>query len=203
MNASSIRALAGPLLHYPGVLLIKPFWPEPYSEGAGVPEGRVPNARFAPIRVTDLLAMSVPELAALPLYSWLRAFYPRLGAVLNPLGSTFAARVSLLRDVLPGLQATEDALGGDDARSATIGPATAFAAGMLLETAALHSSRAIAQVEMTGSRRGPRGSQVANRDTRRLRQVAELLALFATRHDAIQRQAALQEIRGRILNATA
>jgi glucosyl-3-phosphoglycerate synthase len=203
MNASAIRALAGPLLHDPGVLLSKPFWPEPDSEGTGVPEGRVPNARFAPIRVTDLLAMSVPELAALPLYSWLRAFYPRLGAVLNPLGSTFAARVSLLRDVLPGLQATEDALGGDDARSATIGPATAFAAGMLLETAALHSSRAIAQVEMTGSRRGPRGSQVANRDTRRLRQVAELLALFATRHDAIQRQAALEEIRGRILNATA
>jgi hypothetical protein len=165
--------------------------------------GGVPNARFAPLRVTDLLAMSVPDLAALPLYSWLRAFYPRLGAILNPLGSIFAARVSLLRDLLPSLQATEDALSDNNDRSAGISPATAFAAGMLLETAALHSSRAIAQVEMVGSRRGRRGPQGANLDTRRLRQVAELLALFATRHDAIQRQAALREIRVRILNTTA
>jgi hypothetical protein len=163
----------------------------------------VPNARFAPIRVTDLLAMSVPNLAALPLYSWLRAFYPRLGAVLNPLGSVFAARVSLLRDLLPSLQATEDALNDDPERGSSISPATAFAAGMLLETVALHSSRAIAQVEMVGSRRGRQGSQIANLDIRRLRHVAELLALFAMRHDAIQQQAALREIRSRILNATA
>jgi hypothetical protein len=121
----------------------------------------------------------------------------------NPLGSTFAARVNLLRDLLPNLQATEDTLSDSDAHSAMISPTTAFAAGMLLETAALHSSRAIAQVEMTGPRRSRRGSQVAHLDMRRLRQVAELLALFATRHDAIQRQAALQEIRVRILNATA
>jgi len=203
INASSIRALVGPLLHDPGVLLSKPFWPAPDGADAEVPSGGVPNARFAPIRITDLLAMSLPDLAALPLYSWLRAFYPRLGAVLNPLGSVFAARVSLLRDLLPSLQATEDALHDDQERSSSISPATAFAAGMLLETAALHSTRAIAQVEMVGSRRGRRASQMANLDIRRLRQVAELLALFATRHDAIQQQAALREIRGRILNATA
>jgi glucosyl-3-phosphoglycerate synthase len=203
INASSIRALVGPLLHDPGVLLSKPFWPAPDSADAGVPAGSVPNARFAPIRVTDLLAMSVPNLAALPLYSWLRAFYPRLGAVLNPLGSVFAARVSLLRDLLPSLQATEDTLNDDPERGSSISPATAFAAGMLLETVALHSSRAIAQVEMVGSRRGRQGSQIANLDIRRLRHVAELLALFAMRHDAIQQQAALREIRSRILNATA
>jgi hypothetical protein len=203
INASAIRALAGPLLHDPGVLLSKPFWPEPDRQDAGVPSGGVPNTRFAPIRITDLLAMPVPDLAALPLYTWLRAFYPRLGAILNPLGSIFAARVSLLRDLLPSLQATEEALSDDNERSPSISPATAFAAGMLLETAARHSTRAIAQVEMAGKRHGQRGTQIANVDIRRLRQVAELLALFATRHDAVQQQAALREIRGRILNATA
>ena len=201
LRPSYVLALVGPLLHDSGLLLVKPFL-TPTRAGGPAP-GESPDARFAPIAIADLLAWSLPELAAVPLYNWVRAFYPRLGAVMNPLGGVFAARRSLLREMLPTLEASEAAAQGDAEQTPPFSPRLAFAAGLLLETAAAHSPRAIAQVEVQSAPGGHAGRRVANPDLRQLRQIGELLALFATRPDAALHRATIQQLRTRILHASA
>jgi glucosyl-3-phosphoglycerate synthase len=203
LHPSFVPALVGPLLHDPGVLLVKPFWTSGGPEQAeDEPAGRPDDARFAAIEATDLLNKSLPELAGLPIYSWVRAFYPRLGALMYPFGNVFAARITLLRELLPVLEECEAGIQeGDEA-----GPFSArlaFAASLVLETAARHGTRAIAQVEMQRPARGGAGRRVASPDMRHLRHLAELLALFLTRPDAALHQAALQELRARILRVAA
>ncbi|HUS16044.1 MAG TPA: hypothetical protein VM536_13680, partial [Chloroflexia bacterium] len=198
MHPGTVPALIGPLLHDPNVLLVKPFVTEPSPER---PEGSR-DPRFAPLTVADLLALPWPELAAVPLYGWWRAFYPRLGAVMQPLGTVFAARAGLLRELLPALESFEATLATGDSAEAAISPATAFLAGMLLETAARHSTRAIAQVEVAERARGRARRAVASPDTRQLRQIGDLLTFFATRPDSVHQQREIARLRDRVLTAS-
>ncbi|HMA35063.1 MAG TPA: hypothetical protein VKY74_11365, partial [Chloroflexia bacterium] len=203
VHPSYVALLAGPLLHDPQVLLVKPFWATDARGAAEIEApGGLADARFSAISVDDLLAWPIPRLATLPLHSWLRAFYPRLGAVMQPLGRLFAARISLLRELLPALDAYEAAARAERDRTPAFSPNTAFFAGMLLETATRHSTRAIAQVEMQTRPRGHSRQSVVNPDVRQLRQVAELLAFFAARPDSVPRQAAIEQLRHRILTSS-
>ena len=188
LRPGDVPALVGPLLHDPHLLLVKPFWAQAEADDLG----------SAPSALTDLTTLSGDELAALPLWMWLRVFYPRLGAVRNPLGRVFAARRSLLHELLPTLQAAEVAAGGGITVRAE--QETAFVAGLLLETAARYSTRALTQIELPYR---VRGGSVPPPDGPNPRQVADLLAYLATRADAIPLHDTLIGLRNRILRVSA
>jgi len=191
LRPGDVPALVGPLLHDPHLLLVKPFWAPPAGDD-------LPAVGPAPSALPDLAALSGDELAAVPIGTWLRVFYPRLGAVRNPLGQVFAARRSLLHELLPALRAAEAATGAGSLARA--GYDTAFAAGLLLETAGRYSTRALAQIELPHRARGGSAPPPVAPD---LRQVADLLAYLATRPDAVPLHDTLIGLRNRILRVSA
>ncbi|MDQ2808999.1 MAG: glycosyltransferase [Chloroflexota bacterium] len=190
LRPGDVPALVGPLLHDPHLLLVKPFW----AQAADDPPDQGP----APSTLPHLLALSGDDLAAVPIWTWLRVFYPRLGAVRNPLGRVFAARRSLLHELLPTLRAAEAAT--TEGSLAHTGHDTAFAAGLLLETAGRYSTRALAQIELPYRARGGSAPPPAGPDPR---QVADLLAYLATRPAAIPLHDTLIQLRNRILRVSA
>ncbi len=190
LQPGDIPALLGPLLHDPHLLLVKPFRSQTEAEDAL-------DLGLTLTSLADLLALPGSELPTVPIWTWLRVFYPRLGAVRNPLGSGFAARRSLLHELLPALQTGESmaALGSFTAGSREI----AFAAGLLLETAGRYSTRAIAQIELPQRARGGSGPALADASTR---VVADLLAYLSARPDALPLQEALIQLRNRLLHVS-
>ncbi len=203
LHPSYIPALVGPLLHDPAVLLVKPFWAAPGNPDAEAEPTEHPEPRFAPVGLADLHDLSLQQLARVPIYSWMRVFRPGLGAVINPLGNVFAARVSLLREVLGTLEEAENVGLGENDHGVHPGQRVAFAGGLVLETAALHGTRAIAQVEMQLVDRGRSAHLIASPDMRQLRQIADLLALLAARHDLAVQREVIQGLRARIMRASA
>jgi nucleotide-binding universal stress UspA family protein len=184
LQPGDVPALVGPLLADPNLLLVKPFWPGEDAEG-----------RIHAHTLDDLLAMSGPQLSALPVWAWLGVFYPRLGAVHNPLGRPFAARRSLLRELAPMLQEAEVAAGH-------LHSDTAFTAGLLLETATRWGTRAIAQVELPARPRR-RPIPTAHADMRPAGGLADLLTYLAARPDTIEAHTDLAVLRDRILRVSA
>lgn len=202
LHPGNVPALVGPLLVDPQVQLVKPFWgPHPADDGDDAESRGAPA--FTPVSIADLLAMPLPALARVPIYSWMRAFYPRLGAVRNPLGRVFAARISLLRSLLPTLDQYEAHVQVEGPARPFASPSTAFFTGLVLETAARFSTRAIAQMEMQRRPTGRAARRAPGPDVRQLRQVAELLTVFATRPEAALHLDTLQQLRARILHASA
>ena len=179
LNTRLVPMLTAPLLTDPEVRLVKPFWTQAAEEGA----------RFARVTADDLLTLSSAELAALPMRTWVRVFFPGLGALVEPVSRVFAARRALLEEILPGdiLQAGLQGAGG-----------MVFYAALVLETAARHSTRAIAQVEMP--RQSPRHERTPtlSADLRQLRQVRELLGLFAARPETVPHQETLYRLQSHL-----
>ena len=197
-----VPALVGPLLRDPNVLLVKPFWRSYEQEEHETDAAERGDTRFTKITVEDMLAYPVSQLMDVPLASWLRAFYPRLGALVSPLGRIFAARVSLLRELLPLLERFEADAEADQDRRPGYSPGVAFLLGILLETAARHGARAVAQVEMRRRARGDSGA-VPSHEARHVGPIGEMLAFIATRPDTVHRQAAIHELRDRIFTMSA
>jgi glycosyltransferase involved in cell wall biosynthesis/nucleotide-binding universal stress UspA family protein len=197
-----VPALVGPLLRDPNVLLVKPFWRAYDEEEQEADAAERGDTRFTQITVEDMLTYPVSQLMDVPPASWLRAFYPRLGALVSPLGRIFAARVSLLRELLPLLERFEAAAEADHDGRSGYSPGVAFLLGIVLETATRHGARAVAQVEM---RRRARGDSVTvpSHEARHLGHIGEMLAFIATRPDTVHRRAAIHELRDRIFTMSA
>ena len=176
-----IPTLTAPLLTDPEVRLVKPFWTP--LRGDERPTGPVLGARFSRVTVADLLAMPGRDLAALPMHAWFRVFFPALGALVEPVSRLFAARRALLESVFAAAPPAD-------------GPplnGVLFYATLLLDTVARYGVRAIAQVEL--ERRPFRHkAALAGADLRLLRQVSELLHLFAQRPDTHPYHPAFQEL---------
>jgi len=176
-----IPVLTAPLLTDPEVRLVKPFWTP--LRGDDRPAGPPFGARFSRVTVADLLAMPGRDLAALPMHAWFRVFFPALGALVEPVSRLFAARRALLESVFaPAPAADSPPLNG-----------VVFYATLLLDTVARYGVRAIAQVEL--ERRPFRHkAALAGADLRLLRQVSELLHLFAQRPDTHPYHPAFREL---------
>jgi glucosyl-3-phosphoglycerate synthase len=175
-----IPVLTAPLLTDPEVRLVKPFWTP--SAGEDRPPGSPLGARFSRVTVADLLGMPGSDLAALPMHAWFRVFFPALGALVEPVSRLFAARRPLLESVFAAPPAGGPPLNG-----------VLFYATLLLDTMARHGVRAIAQVEL--ERRPLRHkAPLAGADLRPLRQVSELLDLFAQRPDTHAYHPAFKEL---------
>lgn len=170
-----VPMLTAPLLTDPAVRLVKPFWTQAAEEGA----------RLARVTADDLLTMSSAELAALPTRTWVRVFFPALGALVEPVSRVFAARRALLEEILPGdiLQAGLHGAVG-----------VVFYAALVLETVARHGTRAVAQVEMPRPSRRHGRTPTPGADLRQLRQLRELLGLFAARPEAQPYQETLHRL---------
>jgi glucosyl-3-phosphoglycerate synthase len=176
-----IPVLTAPLLTDPEVRLVKPFWTPPRraQQPAGAPGG----SRFARVNVADLLAMRGSDLAALPMHAWFRVFFPALGLLVEPVNRVFAAR----RPLLEAIFSEPPAADGAPLRGVL------FYAALLLETMSRYGVRAIAQVELERRPLRHRAAP-AGADLRQLRQVSELLRLFARQPDARPYQPAFQAL---------
>ncbi len=185
LDTRLIPVLTAPLLTDPEVRLVKPFWTPPRRDEA--PTGPLPGARFSRVTVADLLAMRGSDLAALPMHAWFRVFFPALGALVEPVSRVFAARRALLEAIFSVAPAPDSpALSG-----------VVFYAALVLETVIRHGVRAIAQVELE---RRPLRHRVApgGADLRQLRQVSELLDLFARQPDTHPYHPAFQKLQNHL-----
>jgi glucosyl-3-phosphoglycerate synthase len=176
-----VPVLTAPLLTDPEIRLVKPFWTPLRRDDR--PAGPPLGARFSRVTVADLLVMHGDDLAALPMHAWFRVFFPALGALVEPVSRVFAARRTLLESIFAG------------APPANGPPLTGvvFYAALLLETMTRYGVRAIAQVELEPRplrhRATPSGA-----DLRQLRQVSQLLQLFAQRSDTQPYYPALRQL---------
>jgi glucosyl-3-phosphoglycerate synthase len=188
LDARLVLVLTAPLLADPAVQLVKPFSATPESDDPAA-DPAPPGARFSRITPADLLSLTSGELAALPLHAWFRAFFPLLGALVEPTGRIFAARRAWLLEILEAVTALP---------ALSVAESVVFNAALVLETAARQGVRAIAQVEF--EQRKSRRTRTANAgaELRQLRQVSALLSLFATRPDAAPHALILQQLQAHL-----
>ncbi len=82
INMRFVYGLVGPLLHYPGIQLVKGFYQRPISEGLKR------RQKTGGGRVTELVARPLLSL-----------FYPELSALIQPLSGEYAGRRSMLESI--------------------------------------------------------------------------------------------------------